>query len=235
MFKWFNNDKSIIQFRCLEEDWDVIPKPFPSRKYMPDWFKSLPPKLGKGFEQSTIKRCSPFLDTLTAGWILPLASEIYIKTNDDCSSFEWKCNYEKPIIETHNASQLNNEKHPEFPKPPLKFMNYWSIKVPNGWSVLFTPPLNRTDDRFVCFSGIVDCDNYEEFINFPFFWTKPNFDGILPVGTPLVQVIPIHRKSFEMEYNAHPFSKNEWKVIERGRAIRKTNESWYRNKLWTRK
>lgn len=235
MFKWFKPKNEIIQFRCLEEDWDVIPKPFPSRKFMPDWFKSLSPKLGNGYEKSTIKKCSPFLDSLTAGWIIPLASEIYIKTNDDCSSFEWECKYPKSILETHSSDQLNGEKHPQFPKPPMKFMNYWSIKVPDGWSVLFTPPLNRQDPRFTCMSGIVDCDKYEEFINFPFFWNKPNYDGFLQVGTPLVQVIPIHRKSFQMNYDTHIFTESEWKTVEKGRAIRQTHESWYRNRLWVRK
>jgi hypothetical protein len=235
MFKWFKPKNSVIQFRCFEEDWEVIPKPYPSRKLLPEWFKSLPPKVTKGFESSTIKRCAPFLDSMTAGWIIPLAADIYIKTNDDCSEFNWECKYEKSIIETHASWQISGDNHPSFPKPATKFMNYWSIKVPDDWSILFVPPLNRQDPRFTCMSGLVDCDKYEEFINFPFFWNKPNFEGILPAGTPLVQAIPIHRKSFEMKDDHHAFTDKELEVLTKTRAKRKTKESLYRDELWVRK
>lgn len=233
--KWFKPKNSIIQFRCLKEDWNVIPKPFPARKLLPEWYKTLQPKTEPGLEKSTIKRCAPFLDAMVVGWIIPLATEIHIKSNKDCSQVDWKCNFNKPIIETHSAVQLNGDKHPAYPKPPIKFINHWSIKVPKGWSILFTNPLNRADERFTCVTGLVDCDNYEEFINFPAFWTKPNFNGILPVGTPLVQAIPIRRDSFNLEEDLHPFSDEEWNVIEHTRAKRSVEESLYRNKLWVRK
>jgi len=235
MFKFFRPKNSLIEFRCLEEDWDVIPKPFPARKHMPSWYKSLESKLGSGFDKSTIKRCPPFLDAMVVGWIIPLAANVHIKSNEDCSGIEWDCKFNKPIIETHAPEQLSGDKHPQFPKPPLKFINHWSIKVPEGWSVLFVPPLNRPDERFTCITGLVDCDHYEEFINFPGFWNKPNFDGILPAGTPLIQAIPIKRDSFNIESDCHAFTSDEWKVIEKTRAKRRVNESLYRDEGWVRK
>jgi hypothetical protein len=235
MFKWFKPKQSIIEFRCHEENWDVIPKPYPARKFMPNWYKDLVPKLDSHADSSTVKRCAPFLDAMIVGWIIPLASEVHITTNEDCSRIDWHCGWDKPILESHKASQINNDKHPKYPKPPIKFLNYWSIKVPDGWSVLFTPPFNREDERFSCITGIVDCDRYEEFINFPAFWNKPNFEGILSVGTPLVQAIPIQRSSFEIESNIHELNDQELKKIQKTSAKLKIERSHYRNNLWVRK
>jgi hypothetical protein len=172
---------------------------------------------------------------MVVGWIIPLAAEVHITSNEDCSNIQWNCNFDKSIIDCHNAEQINNDKHPKYPKPPIKFMNYWSIKVPNDWSVLFTTPFNREDERFTCATGLVDCDRYEEFINFPAFWNKPNYDGILPIGTPLVQAIPIHRSSFQIEEDLHPFTENEIKVIDKANKSRQIHRSFYRDKLWVRK
>ena len=36
----FKNDE--IEFLCAEEDYGIIPTPYPSRKNIPDWFKALP-------------------------------------------------------------------------------------------------------------------------------------------------------------------------------------------------
>lgn len=238
--KWFKPRDSIIEFRCSDHDWNIIPKPFPSRKFLPGWYKSLVPKYdeeqsGGRLFTSTIKRCPPFLDSMTVGWIIPLVADVQIKSNDDTSGLDWYCAFSKPVIECHDPRQINSEKHPEYPKPPIKFLNYWSIKVPDGWSVLFTPPFNRPDERFTCITGLVDCDKYEEFINFPAFWNKPNYNGILQAGTPLVQAIPIRRDNFEMKSDIHPFSKKEWKVIEDTRSKRTVSENLYRNKLWVKK
>ncbi len=49
-----------IEFIASEDDYDVIPEPYPARKLIPDWYKKLDNKLHSGFESSTIKRCPPF-------------------------------------------------------------------------------------------------------------------------------------------------------------------------------
>lgn len=235
MFKWFRPKNSIISFKCEEHDWNVIPKPFPSRKYLPDWFKSLSPLMEPGLDKGTIKRCAPFLDTMLVGWIIPLAADVHITSNSDCSKIDWNCNYSKSILDCHNHKQIGENKHPSYPKPPLKFINYWHIKVPKGWSVLFVPPLNRHDDRFTCVSGLVDCDEYDEFINFPAFWNKPNFNGILKAGTPLVQAIPIPRNSFEIQSNISYMNEQDVKNIEFTRAKMRVQPSHYRENIWVRK
>lgn len=223
-----------IEFICENVDWDVIPKPFASRKYIPEWFRKLSPKINREdkLENSTIKRCPPFLDAMTTGWIIPLCADIQIETNDDASGLTWKHNFYKPVIESHTHEQVKG--NPEEPKPPMKFLNYWMVKVPKGYSVLFIPPLNRPDPRFECIAGYVDCDQYFEYINFPFFFKQPNFTGIIEAGTPLVQVIPVKRKASISKSNIRVFTEDELALRALTRRRRQSHESYYRDNLWQR-
>lgn len=226
-----------IEFLCAQEDVDVIPKPYPARKFIPDWFKALPPKLHDGLEASTIKRCNPFLDAMSAGWIIPLAADVEFSSNEDMSGVSYKWSFYKSMVENHGMNQITTEKAPNplAPKPPMKFMNYWAIKVPKGYSVLFVPPLNRPDPRFTCLSGFVDCDGYFEYVNFPFTFNQPNFQGIIPAGTPLIQVIPIKRADLQLKERIRGMNKDDENLLALTRRKRASHESHYRDRVWTKK
>ena len=100
---------------------------------------------------------------------------------------------------------------------------------------MFTPPLNRPDSRFTCISGLVDCDGYFEFINFSFFFHEPNFVGILPAGTPLVQVIPFKRDALFRDFEARAMTDEDVTELEFTRRQRSIHESHYRDYVWSRK
>lgn len=221
-----------IEFLCQPEDYGVIPEPYPARKLMPEWFKKLPQKIDgvNKLENSTIKRCSPFLDALCVGWIIPLAADIEIVTNDSASQVTWKSTFYREMVQSHSAPQINAEvPHPASPKPPLKFLNWWQIKVDPGYSVLFVPPLNRPDSRFECMSGMVDA-GYNEFVNFPFFFTQPSYTGIIKQGTPLVQAIVIKKEEFVEDIRA--MKKKELDDLTLTRRKRQAHESLYRDSIW---
>lgn len=226
-----------IEFLCAEEDWDVIPKPYASKKFVPDWFKALPPKLHDGLEASTIKRCNPFLDAMSMGYIIPLAADVEFTVNEDASGVTYKWNFYKSMIENHGKEQITTDKAPNplMPKPPMKFMNYWLIRLPKGYSAMFIPPLNRPDPRFQCLSGVVDCDGYFEYVNFPFTFNQPNFHGIIPAGTPLVQVIPFKRSDLDLKAVTRPMKKDDVNLLELTRRKRASHESHYRDNVWTKK
>lgn len=229
-----------IEFLCYEEDFGVIPKPYPSRKFMPNWYKELPQRAESSkslLESPTLKRCPPFLDAMCVGWIIPLAGDVEIRTDSDASNVHYKWNFYRPLVEKHFPEQITTEKvpNPSHPKPPLKWMNYWIVKVPPGYSVLFVPPLNRIETRFTCLSGLVDCDGYFEFVNFPFFFNSPNFAGIIDAGTPLMQVIPFKRDSFLKNGKIRNMDNKENKILENTRKIYKSHNSMYRDFIWNRK
>lgn len=226
-----------IEFMCEEEDWDVIPKPYPSKKLIPDWFKALPPKLNNGLSSSTVKRCPPFLDAMSIGWIIPLAGDVEFTTNETASSVNYKWSFYKPLIENHSFNQITTDKvpNPLLPKPPIKFLNYWMIKVPKGYSVLFVPPLNRPDPRFTCMSGLVDCDGYFEYINFPFTFNQPNYYGVIEAGTPLIQVIPIKRNTLLKNQTIRKMQTSEYNEHELTKRKLKSHASHYRDTIWEKK
>ncbi len=228
-----------IEFLCEEDLYGTMPEPYPARKFMPEWYKELPPKINREnkIQNSTIKRCAPVLDAMSVGWIIPLCGDVEFITNNDGSGVNYKWTFSKTLVENHNNDQISTKQapHPMTPKPPMKFLNYWAIKVPKGYSVLFVPPLNRQDQRFTCMSGFVDCDGYFEYINFPFFFNVLNYTGIIEAGTPMVQAIPIKRDGLITKSRIRQFTKEDHNDLETTRKRRKTHESIYRDFIWSRK
>lgn len=237
MFSFIKKKQPKLEFLCFDDDLGNIPEPYSARHLMPKWYKALPMKNGTGFESSTLKRCPPFLDAMVTGWIIPLVADVHIESNEDCSHIAYTSQYPRPMIENHSQKQMTTDMcpAPHLPKPPIKWMNHWAIKCPKGYSLMFVPPLNRADERFTCFSGIVECDGYFEFINFPFVWNEPNFSGIVPAGTPLVQVIPIKRDTLFKDFTVRAFDDKDYKELRDTQRKRQSHESHYRDNIWERK
>lgn len=226
-----------VEFFCAEEDYDVIPPPIPSRKFMPEWYKHLSPKINdqNKLENSTIKRCAPFLDAMTMGWIIPLCADVEFVTGSDTSHLTWKHTFYKGVIEEHKKEQIKG--HPEQPKPPMKWLNYIYIKIPKNHTAIFMPPLNRANPHFECFSGAVDAGYLGqgdlEYINFPFFFKTPNYTGIIKAGTPLVQMIVVPNKSITRnKVKWRKIAKQELETHQRTKRRLKSQESHYRDNLW---
>ena len=235
MFKSVFKNKE-IEFLCLEEDYGLIPQPYPASKNIPDWYKALPMKMeNKGFETSTLKRCMPVLDTMVVGYIIPLCADVEFVVNEDASGLTYKTKFHKNVVEVHRPEQISHDKCPSplVPRPPLKFLNYWYIKTPPEYSLLFVQPLNRFESRFTCFSGIVDYPYYlQEYINFPFVFNEKNFSGIIPAGTPLMQVIPIKKDNLLTKHRSRVISDDEFKDSTMMRRVRDmVHESLYRDNI----
>ena len=163
-------NKSKIKFFCDPECENVIPEPYPARKLIPSWYKRLPNFTdspdGK-FDFKTLKRCPPFLDAISSGWIIPLAADVQFNIVDEGTGVSWESEFYRPMVENHTLDQIST--HPNHPMIPIKILNHWIIETPPGWSCLFVPPLNRPDKNLDLMSGIVETDKYFEYINFPGF------------------------------------------------------------------
>src|SRR5690606_21575439 len=96
-------------------------------------------------------------------------------------------------VEQHHPAQIGAPAPPFESTVPLKFINPWRIKVPDGYSVLFVQPLSRPDLPFSCLSGVVGCGRFGTTVNRPVAWTGPVGEHVLPAGTPIAQLIPIRR------------------------------------------
>jgi hypothetical protein len=223
--------KPTIEFVCRAEDRGVIAEPVAARAVLPDWFKSL-----KGVDHDhltatndgvTVKRCLPFLDAMSTGWILPLAATVRLHVTDGGKHVEAGWEFDRTMVSNHTPFQVAG--NPYEPRPPMKFHNYWTIKTAPGWSCLFTPPLNRPSPVFQTLSGVVDTDAFPTPVNFPFIATAADGVHVLAKGTPLVQVIPFRRVDAAVSSAVRAENdEDERERLSAHRAI-SSGGSWYRN------
>jgi hypothetical protein len=226
----FGTPRPVIRFTCAPEDEGVIAPPVASKSHLPDWFRRLPAidrdQLAPGDTGLTVKRCMPFLDAMTTGWVLPLAATVRLEIRDGGRTVTAGWDFDRTMVSNHGTHQVAG--HPRADTPPCKFHNYWSIRTPRGWSCLFVPLLNRANLVFEPVAGVVDTDSYVAPIHFPFF--ARGADGLHEIekGTPLVQVIPFERRSTMIE--AEIASESRMEAKERTKVFRNTLAStgWYR-------
>jgi len=192
-----------VVFRCPPELVDILPRPIPAVRGLPDWFKSLPQKAFCPTMQDevfTIKKCPPVIDAMTSGFLMPLASDLKVEDGE----FTWErdlpagiSNYSRSPIDFHVGSQVAGTPFFDDDRFIIKFNNFWTIELPPGYSLLVTHPINRDDLPFTTLSGLVDADRYHEaFVHFPARWRDPSFNGTLPKGTPVAQCLPIRREAW---------------------------------------
>lgn len=87
-----NDGGPLVSFLCEPEDFGVIAEPAPARTMLPDWFRRLPAiddsVLSATNNGLTIKRCMPFLDAMTLGFILPLAASVRLEIGEEGSKVD---------------------------------------------------------------------------------------------------------------------------------------------------
>lgn len=235
MFKLFG-EKCNIKFHCDPKCKGIIPEPYPAKKLMPDWYKKLESFTAKPselkFRGSTLKRCPPFLDAMSVGWIIPLAADVKFIVQDDGAGVQWNTEFFFKMVDSHSIEQIKT--HPNVPKVPLKILNHWIVETPPGWSCLFVPPLNRPDKHLDLMAGLVETDKYFEYINFPGFMKIPEGNIQLDAGYPLMQCIPFRRNIGKDAVIAALSEKNQLR-LQRTRDKRTSNISLYRDHLWEKK
>jgi hypothetical protein len=200
---------------ALKEDY-----PTPIKLNIPEWYKNL----DHNILNKTIKGCMPFLDSLTSGYLLKIPQDFFVRHNVDSENEKgekFKDSFQtyglhdcsqlllaKTInlnsgIDIHGLKQLDGSPFIDKNKnlPFYKIVNPWKIKTPKGYSCLFVPPLNNSDDRFSIIPGIVDTDTFPNEINFPIILNGdkyPVLETLIKKGTPYVQVLPFKRDSWKM-------------------------------------
>lgn len=220
----------LIEFLCRPEDRGVIAEPVPARTVLPAWFRSLPAtdaeRIGVNSSGLTVKRCMPFLDALSLGWVIPLAATVRLEVKEGAATVDAGWDFDRTMVSNHAAFQVAG--NPREPRPPMKLHNHWTVRTAPGWSCLFVPPLNRPADVVEVFSGVVDTDLYASPVNFPFVAVAGDGIYTLPRGMPLVQVIPFRRSDADLEGLVRAETPVE--AAERTRIHRSTRagNGWYR-------
>jgi len=179
----------------------VIDAPKPASSFIPEWYKKIESYInGKKMPTDyannvTVKKCIPVFDAITSGYIITSPCDVYVEQKEGVPFYRWS-NFDAitfhPIVQTigHPASKDGLDSP--------KFTNPWSIKTPTGYSVLVVSPMHH-DLPFAILPGVVDTDTYNSPINFPFKLLDPKWEGLIPVGTPIAQIIPFKRESWSMK------------------------------------
>lgn len=200
-----------------------VPFPEPSKYFIPQWYKNIP----GGKEIINVKKCIPFLDSISSGYIQKTWTDIYVENKNGQVSF----------IHNHKVTMFSYRETTSIPvsenfyKIEFVWKRPWSVILPKNMSALVTHPLNRVDLPFITLSGIVDFDKsiHAPIGNIPFF-IKKDFIGVIPKGTPMFQIIPFQR--YDWESNIQQYDDVFWnnKLEEKNN----TND-FYKKRVWHRK
>jgi hypothetical protein len=212
----------------------------PAVKFIPEWYRTSNGNIPGSFTElvlgnpgsttSTYKKCTPFLDALTAGYIVFLTADVEVVTRPDGEPYI-HTKSQRIIVTDHSKDQWNGLLCPDgYGQVLLKWHSQISFNTPQGYSLLFINPMNRFDLPFQTVNGIVDTDIYNLPIHFPFFVRK-NFVGIIPKGTPICQIIPIKRETWQREKEMFDHKKTKTKYEKFFSTIKRS----YKTNYWTRK
>ncbi len=183
-----------------------LPEPKPGYEMWPQWFKNLDrrmPQEKTEFLNHTVKACAPFADAMSAGYVMRLAGAVRVDQDlkTGAINFNWRtAGSSVAVVEAgHSMAQVEGSGM----SLPFKWLNYFALQLPEGWSALYTHPINRNDLPFRTLTGLVD-DPYKSPVNFPFEWIGTEEETFLDAGTPIAQIIPIQRVEWKAEVDYIP-------------------------------
>src|SRR5580704_12585340 len=215
-----------LVFRCPPGLETILLRPIPAVQGLPEWFKALPakafnPTMGKDVE--TVKKCPPFIDAMTYGFLIPLPIDLKVQDGEFTWDFElpagFVSEYSHSPVDFHDPSQIAGTPFFDDDRFIVKFNNFWTIEAPPGYSLLFTHPVNRRDLPFTTLTGLVDCDTFNTTpLNFPAHWHDTEFNGVLPKGTPVAQCLPVKRESWTSRFELLS-AEDTARIVETREAI----------------
>lgn len=213
-----------INFRARSKtEFETQPKPYPAVKQLPKWFTdaepygTTPPYPQDGklhfrgrAANATFKKCVPLLDSLSAGYIIPLWTDVMIEQADGFPQVYWK--NIPDVFALHGLPSREIPAPTGYDQVVYKYLNCWIPQTPKGYSCLITSPLGYNDLPFKAVPAIVDTDSSTVELVFP-MWVKTGFEGIVEKGTPMVQIIPFKRDDWDSTFDY--YEDGEYKnVIE---------------------
>jgi len=238
----------MINFKARSKtEFDVQPKPYPAVKTLPKWFLDAKPYTphfqdpattsdGKfhvrgGVANTNFKKCTPLLDGMSMGYIVPLWADVEIDS----------IQYERPeifwrtianVFELHGVVTRDITPPEGYHPQVYKYNNCWIPQTPKGYSCLITSPIGHNDLTIKAVPAVVDTDKSTLELVFP-VWVKNNFQGVVEKGTPIVQIIPFKRDDWESTFDY--YKDGEYKHIVEEKNFASTLISHYIRNHWSKK
>jgi hypothetical protein len=208
-----DNNIKFIYFNQLAYEMNVRPQP--AKNFLPKWYKDMAPydkditnpdgrKIDIKNQESnaTAKKCTPMLDGMTSGYIVPLWCDIQIKqfknqeTNKWFPRITWRI--DPDVFLLHGPSSREVPAPLGYDQEVFKFLTYFRIKTPKGYSIMVNSPAGHYQLPFYAIPAIIDSDRSVIDNNFP-CWIQTGFEGIVEKGTPMAQVTPFKRLNWKSE------------------------------------
>jgi len=243
-----NTIKFLLRQELIGTD---LPLPVPTKTVLPEWFK----ELKYTDKNRNIKGCVPFLEAVTTGYVLKVPQDFEIKWNvttkkdnqllkDAFINYAGDYHIIDPTLnfnqgrqqEAHPLNQVGEKcpflkKHGNYKIP--KLLNPFIIQTPPGYSCMFIPLLNNTDERFTPLAGIVHTDKFYAPVNFPYIINAPlekTVDSVVKKGTPFIQIIPFKRESWKMKVEPVNTKKHWYSYF----SLSTTIIHAYKNLFWNK-
>jgi hypothetical protein len=203
----------------------------PAKKFIPEWYKKAESYVKDApiyLQQNlTIKHCMPFLDAYTNGYMILLQGDLLVKKDENGEhELQW---VRDPLVTVRSP-----ESHQGLPMANNHSSQYFSwaitnvIKLPKNYSMLITHPLNRFDLPFTTLSGIVDEAASTGAIS---FFVNKDFEGIIPKGTPIAQILPFKQDNWEKIEQKGLYEELE----NEAKSFRTVISGGYKKLRWKRK
>ena len=233
------NKFNLIKFYSFERksDKDLI-SPTPAVQSLPDWYlkaKKFEPKSNGSYNKDgkspTFKACISFLDSMSLGYFILSPVDIFIEKKGEEVEIEIDHNFNAAF---QFRKEMKNFHVPEgFYKEHIAFVPQWAVGLPEGYSALYVTPLNRFELPFIVASGVIENDKINTPGAIPIFINK-GFSGVIKKGTPLIQVIPFKRESWESEMVILPYEESQKIMHADGQDFR-SKTGFYMLNYWVRK
>jgi hypothetical protein len=222
-----------------ETIFDISESPVPAKTLLPEWYKNIPTHMtktpefvpGSGNHNSTLKHCMPFLDSWSIGYIMTLPCDVFVEKNFDGSRVNVHSHEYFSIVGSRGPSTNMSMPIPEdYYQVEFVWQTAWEAHTPEGYSSLYTHPINRPELPFYTISGVMDTDKWWVTGNHPFF-IKKGFEGVIPLGTPMMSIIPFKREDWVSDKRA--MAQREHDVLQG--KVRRHASMGYKKECWTRK
>lgn len=241
MFKG-KRDKEYLDITFVAKDefiYEASLPPVPAKSLMPEWYKDISTHRTKnpdfddyaGGHNTTFKSCMPFFDSWTLGYIVVTPCDLFVERGFDENDIKIHSNKMFDLVGYRGAPSKHSMPVPE-DFYPLEFtwQTHWEAQTPEGYSSLYTHPINRPELPFYTISGVMDTDKWYATGNHPFF-LKKDFEGVIPMGTPMMSIIPFKRDSWR--HDKRSMEPLEYDILNS--KVRRHASAGYRKEMWERK
>lgn len=223
--------------------YDMGVHPAPAKNYLPQWFKDTPPyqpsaenptgrsiKIRNGEANASAKKCTPMLDGMNAGYIVPLWCDVQVESANGQPEIYWRIK-QGSVFAPHGDAARDIPAPLGYYARVFKFLTYFRIETPKGYSISVQPPAGHYQLPFRVIPAVIDSDRSVIDNNFP-CWVQDGFEGIVEKGTPIAQVVPFKRTDWKAEMSVISPEEHE-RYADKGFNSNILNN--YVRNIWSRK